>query len=457
MEETTLDAEAEVFSIIGGLSLDVLDDLRVHLKINIRFLPDGRKTKKVVLKLLMRYLMSNDVLDTEDEGEALFTGILEFIKQNAKTEVVVTDEASRNIQLTPGERDAKNIQNIGRIVDSQFLDERSLEARRRIFHRDSSRQEPGINGVTLEKRHENKMERKLDQSLWRKDFKVLGSIGLPGQKEKITFSSLAYQIENGLKKGYTDDEICEAVVRAVSPDLQLRGFLEGKSDLTLPRLRRILRSHFNEKDPTTLFNVLSNAAQANNETAQEFVIRLMNLRQKILFVSKEGDSRFEYNEELVQKQFLHSIVTGLRNDSIKSDIKPLINSSFVTDEDLLESLNLAVSDENERQFKIKVGSSCNAVEVVKIKERKKDNPILKELQEMKAQLNEVTAMKSDIEELKKGQLKEKTYEEKPGRFRRRKFGCPACIRDEVERCEHCFLCGSTEHYKAGCRKKSSGK
>ena len=68
MDETTLDAEAEVFSRIGGLSLDVLDGLRVHLKINIRFLPDGRKTKKVVLKLLMRYLMSNDVLDTEVRG-----------------------------------------------------------------------------------------------------------------------------------------------------------------------------------------------------------------------------------------------------------------------------------------------------------------------------------------------------------------------------------------------------
>ena len=111
----------------------------------------------------------------------------------------------------------------------------------------------------------------------KKDFKIRGTIGLP---------SLAYQIESGIKKGYTEIEICEEVVRAVSPDLKLRSFLEGKADLTLQNLRRILRAHFREEDPTTLFNALSNTSQQTIESPLDSVIRLMNLRKYCLYQRK---------------------------------------------------------------------------------------------------------------------------------------------------------------------------
>ena len=126
--------------------------------------------------------------------------------------------------------------------------------------------------------------------LLKKEFKIKGSIGLPGQKEKLTFGGLVFQIEKGLKREHDEFDIVEAVVRAVGPDLQLRGFLENKADLSLQSLRRILRSHFQEKDPTTLFNLLSNAVQSNCENPHEFLMRLMNLRQKVVFVSKEAES-----------------------------------------------------------------------------------------------------------------------------------------------------------------------
>ena len=52
-----------------------------------------------------------------------------------------------------------------------------------------------------------------------------------------------HQIENGLKNDYTQDEIKEAVIRAISPALSLRSYLEGNADLTLAKLRIIMRSH----------------------------------------------------------------------------------------------------------------------------------------------------------------------------------------------------------------------
>lgn len=75
---------------------------------------------------------------------------------------------------------------------------------------------------------------------WREDYKFSGQIGEPGEKDRLTFSSLARQIKSGLIKGYPESEIVDAVIKAIVPDRQLRSYLEGKSDLSLPALRRIL-------------------------------------------------------------------------------------------------------------------------------------------------------------------------------------------------------------------------
>lgn len=78
----------------------------------------------------------------------------------------------------------------------------------------------------------------------KKDFKIWGQIGEAGQRDKLSFTSLNNQIESGIKKGYSEDEIIEAVIKAVSPGLHLRDLLEGKQDLTLPTLKIILRGHY---------------------------------------------------------------------------------------------------------------------------------------------------------------------------------------------------------------------
>ena len=164
-------------------------------------------------------------------------------------------------------------------------------------------------------------------------------------------------MNNGQKKMYMNIEICEEVIRAITPDLPLRYFLEGKNDLTLQKLRKILRAYFQEKDPTTL----SNSFQQNNESALGFVSGLMNMRQKVLFVSEEMDTRFQYSEPLVQTQFLHSVVTGLRNYNIRNEIKSLLKDNMA-DEELLQHLNKAVSDEKEKQSKMKKFVNLNKVD-----------------------------------------------------------------------------------------------
>ena len=78
----------------------------------------------------------------------------------------------------------------------------------------------------------------------RREFKINGQIWEPGQKDKLTFVSLFRQIESALSKGYPEAKVTDAIIGAITPSMQLRSYLETISDLTLPRLRAILRSHF---------------------------------------------------------------------------------------------------------------------------------------------------------------------------------------------------------------------
>ncbi len=122
----------------------------------------------------------------------------------------------------------------------------------------------------------------------RRDFKINGQIGEPGQKDKLTFVSLVRQIESALSKNYPEAEVIDAVIRAITPSMQLRSYLETISNLTLPRLRAILRSHFQEKSATELYQQLTTIVQAPDESPQSFLIRALDLRQKVLFASKEA-------------------------------------------------------------------------------------------------------------------------------------------------------------------------
>ena len=132
-----------------------------------------------------------------------------------------------------------------------------------------------------------------DFHTYRREFKISGQIGLPDQKDKLSFSSLIYQIENGTRPGYKENDIVDAVVKSITPGVPMRSYLEGRSALTLASLRHVLRSHYCVKPPRDLYKILNNTAQEPKETAQEYVIRILDMRQKILFASQEAGSGYE--------------------------------------------------------------------------------------------------------------------------------------------------------------------
>ena len=115
----------------------------------------------------------------------------------------------------------------------------------------------------------------------RKDVRISGKIGNFGKEEgSVSFTSLVYAI----KVDYENYEIVEACIKAIEPGSKLHPYLEGKPDLTFPVLRKISSSHFGEPSATELYRQLNSSVQEPRETPQQFMVRVMDLRQKIIFV-----------------------------------------------------------------------------------------------------------------------------------------------------------------------------
>ena len=66
------------------------------------------------------------------------------------------------------------------------------------------------------------------------------------------------------------------------PGMRLKSYLEGMGDLTLSWLRRILRSHYQEKSATELYQKVTGATGESTK----LLIRALDSRQKIPFAPK---------------------------------------------------------------------------------------------------------------------------------------------------------------------------
>ena len=121
---------------------------------------------------------------------------------------------------------------------------------------------------------------------FRRDITILGQICMQDQKEKLSFVSLIRQIENGPARGYKESEIVEAVVRAISSDVQYRSYLETASPSTLLKIIKIIHFHFMEKTSTELYQELATISKGPMEDPQTFSIRCLEIRKKFCLAAK---------------------------------------------------------------------------------------------------------------------------------------------------------------------------
>ncbi len=298
---------------------------------------------------------------------------------------------------------------------------------------------------------------KLTAALNRKEFKIHGQIGKPGQNEKLSYHSLIRQIEEGIEKKYTEREVVAAVITATSHGMPLRLYLESRKDLTLPKLRRLLRGHYREKDALTAYQELTSASQHSKETPQDFVMRVMNIRQLLEFASQEESSPLSYDISTIRSTFIQTLNTGLE-EQVRVEMKGLLEAVEIPDdEDILEAVNAAVSLDEKRSLKrTRLRPKVSEVQVTS----KTPEPDM--LEQLMTGMNELRCTVSALQNAMT-QPKESSPPRPRGNGNQRSTsarGCEKCRKDGIgQSCTHCYKCGSNEHYARGCklsRKQGNG-
>lgn len=301
-------------------------------------------------------------------------------------------------------------------------------------------------------------------SFLRREFKISGQIGEPGQTEKLTFVSLTHQIDSGLKRNYKESEIVDTVIRAISLHSSLRSYVETLKDLTLPKLRKILRVHYREKSASELYQNLATIFQQPKETAQQFLLRVLDMRNKVGFASKESECEVQYDEPLIQKAFMKSFETGLRDDILAANLRPILRTSGLTDEDLMKHVNELASHQAERQNKLageRRSANVNTCEaeinggINQPRGVEDNNPILAKIRELRSELESLkhqqAAGSSEPTKNNRDVSQSDRRQAKPTRYR--SWGCQASKeRRTGASCQHCFACGEFGHIASECEK-----
>ena len=152
--------------------------------------------------------------------------------------------------------------------------------------------------------------------------------------------------------GYKFPEIKSGVLRAMKPNHPLRKYFENTiKPVTEHDFVEQIRSWYPVQDSATLLSQLSNGSQEPTETEMNFVLRMMNLRNNIIRVAYEEGCPLA--EKTVYKRFVHAISVGLARDTIRLEVKGLLQGSEITEADLLRKVGEIVAQDEESRRKKK--------------------------------------------------------------------------------------------------------
>lgn len=300
----------------------------------------------------------------------------------------------------------------------------------------------------------------------RREFKLHGG-QISDSGSDISYVSLGRQIDEGLREGFSESEVIRTVLKITKPGV-FREMLTHKDDLSVGELKRFLRSHLRDKNVTELFQELSNARQFDKESPQQFLYRVMGLKQRVLFESQQSGSCFSYDQNLVQGTFLHTLYQGLneKNNHVRLDLKPVISDMQVSDDFLLEQITKSNSEEEERVKRLgpaktrPVTVSIAQHDTNELTGQTKQTKVDSELQANRAAIEELTIQVSSLTKhlAQIARPSESVTFGAPGStvihshpiVTESKGRCNDCVQKGNMSCPHCFICGQEGHRAIGC-------
>ncbi len=404
------EVEDEVMNTLPALSADELEAVCGVVDIVVEETAKGKK--RVLLKMAMKHLCT---VTAEDDKMTEFLRIYTHLEteHNKKVTAEETDIKTRADEEAAAakkksEEEAAAAKKKSEEEAAVVVEKKSVaDSMKKVTKSDAdSHVKTKITGVYA--------GRPEVEALKIKDFKMNGTIGNPGCKDRITYSSLMYQVENGRKMKFSDAEISAGIIKNLQSDLDLKTLFELEPDISLDTILDMLRSCYTEPDSGALYTEFIKAVQLETETAQKFISRLMVLLKKV-----QLSEDCSYDETMLQKRFFHVMFTGLRDESFRSQLREKCKEDYTLERKTIlkyvaEIANLE-RERNEKLFpKTASAASVNMVQnnggnkdgegVCKVKKVKEGNPFMKidELRtEMRAEFQKEKAeLKAELCEIK---------------------------------------------------------
>lgn len=108
----------------------------------------------------------------------------------------------------------------------------------------------------------------LNPSMWKKKSQTYPPMGMSALAEKaLCYVSLEQKVYDQLKQSHTETQMVQALRDIVFPDLNLKSYLDCKSDLALPAIRHILRGRPPTDEALELDRSLTKALKNQRKTA----------------------------------------------------------------------------------------------------------------------------------------------------------------------------------------------
>ena len=266
-----------------------------------------------------------------------------------------------------------------------------------------------------------------------REFRMTGTI-CDDITKSMTYLDICRQVSDGRLKGYSDPEILSGMRRIMTTGA-VKTIVDSHINKPLEEILLFLRSFLKTETPSELNNRLSQLVQQEGQLAIKFFMDAMEIRQLIV-IGSQVEGTHSYDPNLVHSTFLHTIRTGLRDESVRSHMLPfLTESSQVDDNVLIRELHKAVAESEERRKKTekplekKPSLKVNAVE---------SSPELAALIKLvQDNQNQMKVMQEQMGELLKSN---------PAVRKFKKPGCEACAAaNKADSCRHCWKCGDDGH------------
>jgi hypothetical protein len=292
--------------------------------------------------------------------------------------------------------------------------------------------------------------------------KLAGTIGAPKDAKNISYSNLMSQITDAQADGRKDQEIVRAIKRATAANSDIRSYLDTADSLDLTQVLEILQNFYREKSAGDLFSELSQICQGPSEKSTDFLLRAMQLRQRLTKTAKVEKKRYE--ADFVQETFLSAVKTGLTEESISAKLTPLLNKVKTPDGVLLREINTAEQEHEERSKrhqKKKVTVAQASAEPQDLSSLLK--PLVESMASLQQQVKQMQEQKTQPVQIGSAPDHWRNHtatNRQPGATTRggyrdqemRDYRCTKCKANNVPRCNHCFKCLSPDHRNADCPK-----